>query len=61
MPQMLPHRAQVTSVRCIQRVRSSCSSTAPGSIGSEELGQPVPDSYFVVELKSAAHSISCAL
>jgi len=53
-PRCPPHRAQVTSIRRIPRLVSSCSSTASGEIGSKKLGQPVPDSYFVAASNSSA-------
>ena len=52
-PRWPPQRAQVTSVRTIPRLRSSCSSTASATAGSVKLGQPVPESNFVSELNSS--------
>jgi len=39
-------------MRRIPSVRSSWSATRPGSISAKKLGQPEPDSNFVVESKS---------
>ena len=46
-------RAQCTSVRVIQWLRSTCVSTAPSS-GAKKLGQPLPDSYLVPLSNSGA-------
>jgi hypothetical protein len=40
-------------VRTVKRLRSSCSSTASRAAGFQKLGQPVPESNFVSELKRA--------
>ena len=46
-PRWPPQRLQRTSTRSMPWPRSSTSSTASVTIGSEKLGQPVPDSNLV--------------
>jgi len=53
-PRCPPQRAQVTSVRRISHAPFSWNSTAPGRIGAQKLGHPVPDSYFVSASNSSA-------
>src|SRR3954447_24555053 len=52
-PRWPPHAAQVTSVRFMKRLRSVCSSMLALAAGSVKLGQPVPDSNFASDEKSA--------
>jgi hypothetical protein len=44
----------LTSTRFIQSDRSTSVSTASVEAGAKKLGQPVPESNFVSELKSSA-------
>ena len=54
MAQVPPQRAQMTSVRVMPWLWSSCSSTASATAGSVKLGQPVPESNLESELNSSA-------
>ena len=47
-------RRQTTSIRPTQRLWSTSDPTAPFPIGSQKLGQPVPESNFVAEANSGA-------
>src|SRR2546430_5212293 len=48
-PKWDPQFAHSTSVRRMNKLRSSFSSTLSLRTGAQKLGQPVPDSYFVSE------------
>src|ERR1700678_146273 len=52
-PRCASHSVQETAVRCMPRVLSVISRTFSLAIGSQKLGQPVPESNFVEELNSA--------
>src|SRR5258708_37861289 len=52
-PRCASHSLQATAVRCTPSVLSLISRTFSFAIGSQKLGQPVPDSNFVAELNSA--------
>src|ERR1044072_9443035 len=52
-PRCASQRAQSTSVRTSGRVLSSSSRTLRFETGAQKLGQPVCESYFAFELKSA--------
>lgn len=49
-PRCEPHREHTTSVRVINRLSSFCVPMEEEEIGCQKLGQPVPDSYFVLEV-----------
>src|ERR1035437_1535981 len=51
-PTWASQRRHITSVRTLKKLRSSSVFTAFGAIGCQKLGQPVPESNFVSELKS---------
>ena len=48
-PKWDPQLAHSTSVRRMNKLRSSFSSTLSFRAGAQKLGQPVPESYFVSE------------
>ncbi len=50
-PRWEPQFAHATSVRRMNRVRSSISRRLPVPIGAEKLGQPVPESNLALEAK----------
>src|ERR1041384_3763877 len=52
-PRCASQRVQTTAVRRMPKVLSVSSSTFSLAIGCEKLGQPVPDSNFVVESNNA--------
>ena len=47
-PKWAPQLEQCASVRVIKKLRSTVVPTASSAIGAKKLGQPVPDSYFVL-------------
>ena len=52
-PRCESQREQRTSVRFMPWLVSVMSVTAPSRSGSQKLGQPLPESYLVVEENSA--------
>src|SRR5579864_3149182 len=52
-PKCAPHLRQETEIRLMPKLMSSVVSTFCSAIGSQKLGQPVPDSNFVSERKRA--------
>jgi hypothetical protein len=52
--QMLSPCAERTSVRTISWLKSRCSTTLSGSIGTVKLGHPVPLSNLVIEANSGS-------
>lgn len=52
-PKWEPQLPHSTSVRRMNRPRSSFSDTLAFSMGAQKLGQPVPESYFVLEANSS--------
>src|SRR5579863_5821535 len=52
-PRCASHSVQATAVRTMPMLVSEISRTFSFAIGSQKLGQPVPESNFVVELNSA--------
>jgi hypothetical protein len=50
----LPPWAERTSVRTIRWLKSRCSTTLPGSIGTVKLGHPVPLSNLVIEANNGS-------
>jgi hypothetical protein len=53
-PRWLSPWAERTSVRTIRWLKSRCSTTLPGSIGTVKLGHPVPLSNLVIEANSGS-------
>ena len=47
-PKWAPQLEQCASVRVIKKLLSTVVPTASSDIGAKKLGQPVPDSYFVL-------------
>jgi hypothetical protein len=52
-PRCASQRTQVTSSRRIPKLKSIFVKTFSLAMGAQKLGQPVPESNFVAELKSA--------
>ena len=52
-PKCASHSLQATAIRVMPMVLSLISRTFSLAIGSQKLGQPVPESNFVAELNSA--------
>ncbi len=52
-PRWEPQLAHSTSVRRMKRPRSSFSRTLSRPTGAQKLGQPVPESNFVPDVKSS--------
>ena len=52
-PKCEPQFAHSTSVRRMNRLRSSLFPTLPSWAGAQKLGQPVPESNLVFEAKSS--------
>src|ERR1700730_17961382 len=52
-PRWASQRAQDTSSRCMPRLLSIPTDTFSFAMGAQKLGQPVPDSNFVLESNSA--------
>ena len=59
-PKWEPHLAHSTSVRRMNKLRSSSSRTFSFWIGVQKLGQPVLESYFVPDAKSGCPQITQA-
>ena len=57
-PKCAPQRAQRTSVRSIPKELSDLETIFSAATGSQKLGQPVPDSNFVSDLKSAVPQLT---
>ncbi len=52
-PRCPSHNRQLTAVRTTIRLPSAVSTTFSGAIGSQKLGQPVPESNFAADENSA--------
>lgn len=57
-PKWDPQLAHSTSVRRMNKLRSTFSSTLSFWTGAQKLGQPVPESYFVSEANSSRPQIT---
>ena len=51
-PRWASHLLHSTSVRSMNRLRSSRRATAPSLTGAQKLGQPVPESYLASDENS---------